>query len=48
MKYVQYKTGGSESLEIGTTELPQLRQKEVLMKVYATAINRADLLQVYN
>ena len=46
MKYVQYKTGGAENLEIQTTDLPQLRHREILMKVYATAINRADILQV--
>ena len=46
MKYVGYKTGGAENLEIQTTDLPQLRHREILMKVYATAINRADILQV--
>ena len=46
MQFVKYKTGGAENLEIGTTDLPGLRNGEILMKVYATAINRADILQV--
>lgn len=46
MKYVHYKTGGPENLEIRTTDLPKLRHGEIMLKVYATAINRADLLQV--
>ena len=49
MKYVHYKAGGAENLEIQTIDLPTLRHGEVLMKVFATAINRADILQViYN
>lgn len=45
MKYVHYKAGGAENLEIQTIDLPTLRHGEVLMKVFATAINRADILQ---
>ena len=46
MQFVKYKTGGAENLEIGTTDLPGLRNGEILMKVYASAVNRADILQV--
>ena len=46
MQYVRYKAGGADSLEIGSTEVPELRNKEILVKAYATAVNRADVLQV--
>ena len=46
MQYVSYKAGGADNLEIGSTEVPELRNKEILVKVYATAVNRADVLQV--
>ena len=47
MQYVSYKAGGADNLEIGSTEVPELRNKEILVKVYATAVNRADVLQVW-
>ena len=48
MQFVSYKAGGADNLEIGSTEVPELRNKEILVKVYATAVNRADVLQVWN
>lgn len=33
-------------MSIKTTNIPSLRSREVLVKVFATAINRADTLQV--
>ncbi|XP_078322706.1 quinone oxidoreductase PIG3-like isoform X2 [Crassostrea virginica] len=45
MKAVTFEPGGPENLRIGSVAIPQLREKEVLLKVYATAINRADMLQ---
>lgn len=46
MRAVIFEAGGPENLAIGSVPIPQLREKEVLLKVYATAINRADTLQV--
>ncbi|XP_029900541.1 quinone oxidoreductase PIG3 isoform X2 [Myripristis murdjan] len=37
--------GGSENLQLRTIPRPQLKDTEVLIKVHATALNRADLLQ---
>ena len=37
--------GGPEAMKIGTTERPQPSGDEVLIRVAATAVNRADLLQ---
>ncbi|XP_077863127.1 quinone oxidoreductase PIG3-like [Saccoglossus kowalevskii] len=37
--------GTSDKLYIGTVAMPTLTANEVLIKVFATAINRADLLQ---
>ncbi|XP_048769765.2 quinone oxidoreductase PIG3-like isoform X2 [Ostrea edulis] len=45
MRAVIFEAGGPENLAIGSVPIPQLREKEVLLKVYATAINRADTLQ---
>lgn len=45
MKYVHYEKGGPEKMSIKTTSVPSLREREVLVKVFATAINRADTLQ---
>lgn len=45
MKYVHYENGGPEKMSIKTTSVPKLKEREVLLKVYATAINRADTLQ---
>ena len=46
MKYVHYEKGGPENMSVQTTNIPALREREVLVKVYASAINRADTLQV--
>ncbi len=46
MRAAQFEAGGPEKLTIGEVPIPQLRQHEVLIRVYATAINRADTLQV--
>ncbi|XP_061176281.1 quinone oxidoreductase PIG3-like [Saccostrea echinata] len=45
MRAVTFEPGGPEKLGIASVPIPQLREKEVLLKVYATAINRADTLQ---
>jgi len=46
MKYVHYEKGSPENMSFKTTQVPALRSREVMVKVYATAINRADTLQV--
>ena len=46
MKAVQFEAGGPEKLYVGEKPIPELKDKEILIKVYATAINRADTLQV--
>lgn len=38
--------GGPETLSIGQVKVPVPGHKEVLIQVKATAINRADTLQV--
>ncbi|XP_053397065.1 quinone oxidoreductase PIG3-like [Mercenaria mercenaria] len=45
MKYVHYEKGGAENLSVQTTNIPALREREVLVKVFATAVNRADTIQ---
>lgn len=46
MKAVLIKEfGGPEKMYIGETELPKISEKEILVKVKATALNRADTLQ---
>jgi tumor protein p53-inducible protein 3 len=46
MKAVQLKKfGGVDQLFIGEATLPQLKMHEVLVKVKATAVNRADTVQ---
>jgi NADPH:quinone reductase-like Zn-dependent oxidoreductase len=47
MRSAQFTPGGPENLTVGDVPLPQLRPREILVKVYMTAINRADTLQVY-
>lgn len=39
------KFGGPENLKIGDWEKPQAKEHEILVKVHATALNRADTLQ---
>ncbi len=39
------KFGGVEELYIGETPTPEISEEEVLVKVHATSLNRADLLQ---
>lgn len=38
--------GGPEKLYLGRVPKPEPKDGEVLVKVYATALNRADVLQV--
>lgn len=38
--------GGPEKLYLGQVPKPEPKDGEVLIKVYATALNRADVLQV--
>lgn len=46
MKAVQLKqTGGAEHFYIGECPTPPLNKNQILVKVHATAINRADILQ---
>ncbi|XP_064629176.1 quinone oxidoreductase PIG3-like [Lineus longissimus] len=45
MRSTQFKPGGPENMSIGEVPLPQLRPGEVLIKVYMSAINRADTSQ---
>ena len=40
------KTGSSKSLCIEEIEIPEIKKDEVLIEVYTTAVNRADILQV--
>lgn len=38
--------GGPDQISIGQVPIPEPKEKQVLLKVYASAINRADTLQV--
>lgn len=38
--------GGPEKLYVGKVPRPQPKAREIFIKVHATALNRADLLQV--
>lgn len=40
------ETGSSESLHMGEVQIPVITENEVLIQVYASAVNRADILQV--
>ena len=42
-----HRTGGSEVLQIDEIELPPLKNNEVLLKMDALAISRADILFTY-
>jgi NADPH:quinone reductase-like Zn-dependent oxidoreductase len=46
MKAVVYSAGGPEGMQIGSAAVPNVQAHEILIKVYATAINRADCIQV--
>ena len=46
MKAVQFQPGGPENLFVASVQQPVPKDKEVLIKVVTTAINRADTLQV--
>ena len=46
MRAAQFEVGGPELLRVGEAPIPELKPKEVLLKVFTTAINRADTLQV--
>lgn len=46
MRAVQFQPGSPDKMFIGEVPQPQLRESEILIKVYATAINRVDVLQV--
>lgn len=39
------ETGSSESLHMGEVQIPVITENEVLIQVYASAVNRADILQ---
>lgn len=41
----QFKSNSSESLHIEEVSIPKINKDEVLIQVYATAVNRADILQ---
>ncbi|ELT87242.1 hypothetical protein CAPTEDRAFT_163551 [Capitella teleta] len=45
MQAAQYEIGGPEKLSVGQVAIPSLREREVLIRVHATAINRAETLQ---
>ncbi len=46
MEAAQYEVGGPEKLTTGTVPVPVPKEHEILIRVYASAINRADTLQV--
>jgi len=45
MRAVIYEAGGPEKLSVGNVPKPTLKPREILIKVFASAINRADTLQ---
>ena len=45
MRAVLYEPGGPEKMSIGDVPRPDLRPNELLVRVYYTALNRADTLQ---
>ena len=46
MRAADFEPGGPEKMRIADVVKPELRDGEILIKVMATAINRADTLQV--
>ena len=46
MRAAQFEAGSADKLFIGEVPVPEIRDGELLLKVYATALNRADTLQV--
>ena len=46
MKTAQFEPGGPEKLTTGSVPKPTLKEHQILIKVVASAINRADTLQV--
>ena len=42
---MQDEFGGPETLKIGQVDFPKPKQDEVLIKIEATACNRAEILQ---
>ncbi len=46
MRSAQYEVGGPEKITVGQVNIPSIRNNEILIKVFASAINRADTLQV--
>ena len=46
MKAAQFEPGGPEKLYTGTVAVPELKERQILIKVFASAVNRADTLQV--
>ena len=47
MQAVLFNAGGPDGIYLGSAPIPKLQPKEILIKVYATAVNRADCLQVF-
>lgn len=46
MRAAQFEKGGPENLYVAEVARPVLGEGQVLIRVHATAINRADTLQV--
>ena len=46
MKAAQFEPGGPEKLHTGMVAVPELKEHQILIKVFASEINRADTLQV--
>ena len=42
---MQTEYGGPETLKVGKIDIPQPKENEVLIKIEATAVNRAEILQ---
>ena len=46
MKAAQYEPGDADKLTTGYVDKPKLKENEILIRVYGSAINKADTLQV--